>query len=498
MNANLAGNKKVEADSLVYLGALYARREPQRGLQLMQRGLNIMIDCKDEVGQRKVLLMMGRIQHTEKQYDDAISSYSAATILARKVNDIKGEAGIYRQAGMVLKDKGEMRSALLSFRVAIKLSDQCGDKLGLVSSARLTGNVLDEISPGTPEAVTYWKLALRGCRELDPNMKKSIPLASEVLYRLIQHYETQRLFLVALPYRQELTQMMKEAGLARGHGVALLDTATLLARLGQVDEAATAFTQAAQLWKEHADPVNEATARVGCARARFVQGNIHEARVEARQARDLLAQVGGKRVNIVQAAARLRALAAVAEVLVRVGDVSEGEEMAQAAMRAAASSPVPDAEVLCVAQMALARACSVSRPEEALKNANAAMGLAIKEHHQQNINMGLELLGELHLAQGHFDKAEKYFEKLVAQPETRVLALQALAMVAERRGSLKLAIKLHMDCVADSAKQPFVAFKSLNALVELHHRMGNESQALAYQTMCANWAKENRGVSSKQ
>ncbi len=457
----------------------------------MERGLKLMVDVGEEVGQRRVLLLMGRIQHGNKQYDDAVRSYSAATILARKANDIRGEAAIYRHAGAVLREKGELRSALLSFRVALKLSDQSGDKLGMVLSALRTGSVLDEISPGTPEALHYWKLAVRACHELDPSARRSLPLRSEALSRTIQHYEDHKLFAVALPYRQEVVTMMHDAKLPRGHATALLDVADLSARLGRTAEAASAYAQAMALWKTLGEPVFEATALVGLARAMLQQARMHDARAQAEAAQMLLLEAPRK-PRSGDDVARLRAFAGVADVFARTGSLETAHDLAIATLKSAESATgETDKDAACAARLALARTLmEADKRVEARTHATQALTHAIHVHHQSFIHSGLELLGELALRDGQFDKADTYFTKLAQSGEMRVPGLQHLAAVAERRPNAKLAIKLHMDAVAATQDQPYVAFRSLSALSRLHDEQGNTAQAEAYKRMCAHLALE--------
>jgi tetratricopeptide (TPR) repeat protein len=167
LHANVAGKKTVEAWSMAYLGSLYARHgDVEKGLQMLQRGATLAQQVKDHAAERQILLMLASTQQQNKLLDDALASYSKATVLARNANDIKGEARIYRLAGAVLQEKGDLRSALNSFKVAVKLSDQSGDKISLISSSLAAGNVMEEISKLSAESVVYWKQALHVCKEL--------------------------------------------------------------------------------------------------------------------------------------------------------------------------------------------------------------------------------------------------------------------------------------------------------------------------------------------
>jgi tetratricopeptide (TPR) repeat protein len=392
----------------------------------------------------------------------------------------------------VLKDKGELRSALMSFRVALKLSDQAGDKLGVVASALLTGSSLDGITPGTPEALHYWKLALNACKELDPKVRRSLPLRSEALFRIVQHYESHKLYTVALPHRQELAQMMFDAKLPRGHATALLDVAEVLARVGRSAEAASTYAEVVTLWKALGEPVYEATARVGLARAMLHQARMHDARVEAQAAQALLLATPSKPRSEYNMA-RSRALAGVADVLARTGQLQAAHKLATAAL-ATAEGPIGggrDADAACEARLALARVLmEEGMLEEARKRATEALTHAIGVHHQPLIHAGLEVLGDLALRSGQLDKAEEYFSKLAKFEETRVSAMQHLAALAERRSNTKLAIRLHMDAVAASQDQPQLAFRSLSALSRLYEEQGNTTQAQTYKLLCANRVRD--------
>jgi tetratricopeptide (TPR) repeat protein len=181
----------------------YARRgEPDKGVQLLQRGANTMRAAGDASGERRVLLIAGAMQHELGQLDDAIASYSNATTLARKANDIVNEGKIYRLVGAVLEEKKDFQSAMHSYKVrtvfespliaalsvlsaalsvvsngiafvsprltcrkvAVQLASQAGDELGLIAGALAVGNAIAHVTPLSAEAVVYWKQALRTCK----------------------------------------------------------------------------------------------------------------------------------------------------------------------------------------------------------------------------------------------------------------------------------------------------------------------------------------------
>jgi tetratricopeptide (TPR) repeat protein len=163
--ARQADNKGLEAWALAYLGVLYARRgEPEKGIQLMQRGVNVMNAAGDASGERRLLLMTGDMQHELGQLDDAIASYSSATTLARKANDIQNEGKIYRLVGAVLEAKKDFQSAMHSYKVVVQLASQSSDQLGLIAGSLALGNVISQVTPLSAEAVVYWKQALKTCK----------------------------------------------------------------------------------------------------------------------------------------------------------------------------------------------------------------------------------------------------------------------------------------------------------------------------------------------
>lgn len=500
MSSNMAGKHALEAWSLVYLGSLYARRgDPQKGVQLMQRGVDLMHKARDQGAERKLLLMVAAMQHELGQLDDAIGSYSAATVLAREANDIKGEARIYRHVGSILQDKGDHRSALHSFKVAVQLSDQSGDKLGLISSSLLAGNAISQASKQAPEALSYWKQALRLCKDFgDTEVKKLLPLRSEALFRLINHYEQQRLYAVALPYRQELMEMMRLAGQPRGYATALLDVADVQARLGLLFEAAASFKEAVNLWHDFGDAINEATARAGLAGSLLHQGLLHDARVEANLARRLLEKSQPSSMSKESTASRAKALASAAELLARTGEVQGGQDLAKAALKMAGGRG-GDQDLACLAGLALARSLlEAGDVEEARKQAAKALNHAISSQMYPQIYSGLELLADVALSTENLDKATEYFRKMASLSGKSGLAwtsgpaLQRLAEIEEKRGNLQSAIKLHMDAVSlFGQQQPFRTHKSLSACARLYAQMGNSKASESFANMIKHLAHED-------
>ena len=500
--AKLAELPMLEAWSLVYLGSVYARRgEAEKGVQLMQRGVDAMNRAGDSDGERKMFLMLASMQHELGHLDDAVASYSAATVLARKANDIKGEARIYRCVGSILQDKGDHRGALHTFKVAVQLSEQSGDKLGLISSSLLTGNAISSASALAPEALSYWKQALRVCKEFDPSeVKNLLPLRSEALFRLINHYEQQRLYAVALPYRTELMQLMQDAGLPRGYATALLDVADVQVRLGLLLEGAASYREAVDLWHDFGDFVNEATGRAGLAGALFHQGLIHDARSEATRAQALLLDPSQSRSVTARESSvvRAKALAGAGEVLTRTGQVPMGRRLAGLAL-SMAEGKLGDKDVACLAQLSLARAeLEEGEQEEARKLGAKALNYAITLQLYPQIYAGLELLADVALARKDESKAMEYLKKMAALSGKSGLAwasgpaLQRMADIEEHKGNLQTAIKLHMDAVSLlGQQQPFRVHKSLSACRRLYSLTGNVAASETFSTMLKHLAKDD-------
>jgi tetratricopeptide (TPR) repeat protein len=483
---------------------VYARRgDGEKGIQLMQRGVNIMEKAEDFGTARKLLMMLAAMQHELGILDDAIASYSAATLLARKANDIKGEARIYRCVGSVLRDKKDDRSALHSFKVAVQLSDQSGDKLGLISSSLLAGNCIVALTPLSAEALPYWKQALRVCKELGvEDVKKLLPLRSEAYFRLINHYETQKLYSVALPYRVELMEMMRAAGLVRGYATALLDVADVQARLGLVQQASVSFKEAITLWAEFKDAVNEAIARTGYAGTLLTQGNMHDARLEADAARRLLEKTTADKES---AAARVRVLATASELLSRTGEVELGSSLAQKAIQIAEGVVGGDVDAVCMAKLALARALfEEDSLKESRKVAAKALNAAITSQLYPQIHQGLEILGDISLKEGNQDKGAEYFEKMAKLAGKSGVSwaagpvLQRLAEIEEKRGNLQAAVKLHMDAVQLLGdQQAFRTHKSMAACARLYIQMGNPTASEAVTNMIKHLAADSSNATKK-
>lgn len=458
LNARLADNKSLEAWSLTHLGLVYSRRgEPVRAVQMMQRGVNLLHEAGDANGERRLLLMTAAVQHEQGLLDDALASYSNATTLARKANDIKNEGKIYRLVGGLLQDKGDPQSALHSFKVAVQLAAAAGDKLGLISSSLLVGNAIAASNPLSAEAVPYWKEALRGCKAMEvSDIKKLLPMHSQALFRLIQHYEALHLYSVALSFRIELMNLMRDSRLQLGHATALQNVADLQARLGLVADAATSYREAASLWQKFADEkVNEGTARAGLAAALLEQGLVHEAKAEVELAIKLLESPLPAKVVKRLSVARARAFAVAADTLVRTGNADRALKLAQIAL---SMSETLDADIACMARLVLARCSlderSIDGVEEAKKLGTKSLNHAISNQLFPQIYQGLNLLADIAVQQNKKDKAAEYYEKMVSLADDKKVgsawrgsAMQKLAELKESVGDFAAAERWHRDAV---------------------------------------------------
>jgi tetratricopeptide (TPR) repeat protein len=503
LNARLADNKSLEAWSLTYLGLVYSRRgEPVRAVQLMQRGVNLLHEAGDANGERRLLLMTAAVQHELGLLDDALASYSNATTLARKANDIKNEGKIYRLVGGLLQDKGDQQSALHSFKVAVQLSAASGDQLGLISSSLLVGNAISATKPLSAEAVPYWKEALRGCKAFQVNdVKKLLPLHSQALFRLISHYEGLHLYSVALPFRLELMQLMRSSGLQLGYATALQAVADLQARLGQLADAATSYSEAATLWKAFPDEkVNEGAARAGLASVLLEQGLVHDAKAEVETATALLEAStdgkAGKRLTM----ARARALAAAADVLTRTGGADRAFVLAQRSLNMSETS---DQDIACMARLVLARCGledrSIESIEEARKLATKGLNHAISNQLFPQIYQGLNLLADISMLLNKREKAAEYFEKMISLADDKKVgsswrgsAMQKLAELKENAGDFAAAEKLHREAVPLLTGQLSKTFKSLISLVRIYEKLGNHEAAASFSRMIKHVKEDNK------
>ncbi len=504
--ARLAGATHLEAWALAYLGVLYARRgEPEKGVQMLQRGVNVMHAADDSSGERRLLLMTASMQHELHQLDDAIASYSVATTLARAANDIRGEGKIYRLVGSLLLDKGDHQSAMHSLKVAVQLASQSSDDMGLIWSSLLLGNAIAQVSPFSAESVPYWKQALRTCKTLkvgDP--KKLLPMQSQTLYRLIAYYEGLKLYSVALSFRTELMELMQKANLPQGYATALHDVADVQARLGMMAEAAASYRQVAPLW--HAQPdsrVNEGAARAGLAAVLHQQGLVHEAKSEALLAARLLdvlsasgAGSGAKGFRKQPSSlARARAMASVGDILARTGEVDKGKALAMQALQMCAASEL---EAACLARLTLARCLVESKDfDEARKLATEGLSNAVSAQLLPQVYQGLELQADICIGLENWEGALKYFEKMVRVASDKAgmvawrgAALQRMADLHEKTGEWSSAEKLHIQAVSLLSGQTGRSMHSMLALVRLYEKSGNKEAAASFSRMLKHVAKE--------
>jgi tetratricopeptide (TPR) repeat protein len=332
--------------------------------------------------------------------------------------------------------------------------------------------------------------------------KKLLPMQSQALYRLIANYEGLKVLQTALGFRQELLQLMRDAGLKQGAATALQEVAELQARLGLLPEALISYREAVEIWRSLPDAsVNEGAATAGLAAVLLQQGLAHEAKSEALAATALLAEADKRdtekpkplqrRQPSAMACARARALAG--DILARTGNVSQGRELAARALQA---SETTDKDTACLARITLARCLLESGDvEEAKKMATLALNHAVPGQLLPQIYHGLEVLADACLKEGRTDAALRYLDKMARVAGERAgvaswrgAALQRAADLHEQTGQLAVAERLHREASQLLGAQP--RLHSLLALVRLYEKLGNPEAAASFSRMIKHVARD--------
>ena len=493
-SAHLSKNHNLEARAFVYLGRLYSKQGDEKGMQLIRRGADLMAQLKDGPGQRQALMALADAQSNADLLDEAIETYGLAVTFAQEVKDIKGEARIYRHVASVLRRKDDLRSALQAYKKAILLSEQAGDQLGLATSSLLAGNTMYEIAKSA-DSVTYWKHAVQTCENIKAPTRVLLPVQTEALSRLISHYEDNRLFEVAVPYRSALVDVLRNSGHKRGVATALLELAETNSRLGNAEEAKKGFEEAQAIAQEVKDELTEVLAVTGITTTLFQLGNHHGVRAQIETAKSMLNNLSP---DASHASSRSRALAVLADVAAQIGDADNAREMARGSLRAAKKAGGGE-DLICAATISLARAALMADDLEGAKDyAGNALADGIRHKIYPVMTSGLEVLGDVSFKEKNWTKAADYYQKVLALASRsdahwkKSHALQRLGDISEEAGNLKGAIGYHIQAVNSipEQRQRPLAFKSFTALGRIHKKMGNDLQADSYNRLATELAKK--------
>ena len=273
--AQAAGLRRAEADSLRALGALaFAQGDSARARGYWEQALALYREVGDRRGEGSALNNLGIIARQQGNYTGARGYYEQALTLFREIGDRRGEAFAVNSLGTIAGQQRNYAGARGYFEQALAFCREIGDRRGQAFPLANLGEVC-LLTGDYAGARGYLEQALALFREIgDRRFGSHILAYLGLLCHRLRDDETAR------QHSQQALGIARDVGARRQERWALTVLGHALVELGRLDEAAAAYRDAQDLWRElgHLSPAMDSLA--GLARVSLAQGDPSQAQAQ--------------------------------------------------------------------------------------------------------------------------------------------------------------------------------------------------------------------------
>jgi serine/threonine protein kinase/tetratricopeptide (TPR) repeat protein len=279
-----AGYDKLLARDQKYVEALYGRGgveisagNSQASLEYLNRAISLTIEAGNDQEQARLLYALGVAYSQLSKSEEALRNYQNAFEIQRRLHEKHDLAMTLNGIAQLQDTMGNFADALKSFQEALQLRRELGDKAGI-------GDTLIDIAGfyeargRNEESLTALKESLQIQREVGNQAYEALCLSNiGVNYADEGKYEDA---LTYLTQGAELRDKLKDPGEMADSNFALAEALT---KLGQYDQALPHYMKALELWRGLNDKRHEAYASYGL-------GNLFEQQGRLGAAQDAIAE----------------------------------------------------------------------------------------------------------------------------------------------------------------------------------------------------------------
>jgi tetratricopeptide (TPR) repeat protein len=228
-----ANTLKAQGDVLQFL------KQSREALGNYEQALTIYREVGARLGEANTLKAQGDVLQFLKQSREALGNYEQALTIYREVGDRLGEANTLKAQGDVLQFLDQRREALGNYEQALTIYREVGDRLGEANTLKAQGDVLQFLKQSR-EALGNYEQALTIYREVGARLGEANTLQGIGVLQ-----ESAEESLAAFLAAQEIYLDIGDS-YSQGRNLVLF-LGPVYGLLGRVDEARTAFQQAAEI-----------------------------------------------------------------------------------------------------------------------------------------------------------------------------------------------------------------------------------------------------------
>jgi tetratricopeptide (TPR) repeat protein len=264
----LAGDPK-------YVEALYGRGgveisagNSQASLDYLNRAVSLTIELGNDQEQARLLYGLGVAYSQLSKPEEALRNYQNAFEIQRRLNEKHDLAMTLNGIAQIQDATGKFADALNSFQEALRLRRELGDKAG-IGDTLIDLATLYEARGHNEESLNALRESLQIQREIGNQ-----PYEALCLSNIGVNYSDEGKYEDALTYIMqgaELRDKLKDPGEMADSNLALAETLT---KLGQYDQALPHYMKALELWRGLKDKRREAYASYGLGNLFEQQGRL--------------------------------------------------------------------------------------------------------------------------------------------------------------------------------------------------------------------------------
>ncbi len=284
-----AGEKGLEAASLVYVGSVYdSLGEKHKALEFYNQALPLYRAVGDRGGEATTLNNIGLVYNSLGEKQKALEFYNQALPLYRAVGDRGGEAATLNNIGFVYDSLGEKQKALEFYNQVLPLTREVGHRRGEATILNNIGLVYSSLGE-KQTALEYYNQALPLIRVVGDRGGEAATLSNIGLV-----YESLGEKHKALDFYNQALSLTRVVGDRGGEATALNNIGKVYSDLGEQQKALDFYNQALPLLRAVGDRGMEATTLNNIGNVYNSLGEKHKALEFYNQALPLYRAVGDR------------------------------------------------------------------------------------------------------------------------------------------------------------------------------------------------------------
>ena len=247
--SELSEDDEISRYLLSSLGILYFQISSyKKAIEYYEKALVIAREIEDRRGEGKSLGNLGLAYRNLGQVEKAIEYHEQALVIAKEIGNRQGEGNSLGNLGLAYSNQGQVEKAIEYHEQALVIAKEIGDRRGEGNSLGSLGLAYSNQGQ-VQKAIEYYEQALVIAKEIGDRRGEGIWLGNlGIAYRNLGLVEK------AIEYYEQALVIAKEICNRRGEGNALGNLGNAYKDLGQVEKAIEYYQKALVIGKEIKDP----------------------------------------------------------------------------------------------------------------------------------------------------------------------------------------------------------------------------------------------------